>query len=142
MPESKNYVPGLGTINGIYLDVPKLDYSSNVTTSEGLGPTMENLGKSYSSGTNVLSGEPMSNNQLFNSFKGLGTLQGVGVGLQGLGTLANAFMGYKNYKLAKDAFNFNKDMKQKEYAMAKDAYDKNVARAKSIGSQMREGKVV
>lgn len=69
----------------------------------------------------------------------LSGLQGIGAGLQGLGALAGAFTGMKNYKLAKDSLSFNKDMAQKEYAMAKDAYDKNVARSKSIGEQMRAG---
>lgn len=57
------------------------------------------------------------------------------------GGLANTFAGFKQLGLAEDAFNFNKGMKEKEYAMAKDAYDRNVARAKSVGDQMRAGKV-
>lgn len=57
------------------------------------------------------------------------------------GSLANTFMGFKQLGLAEDAFNFNKAMKEKEYAMAKDAYDRNVARARSIGDQMRAGGV-
>ena len=32
-------------------------------------------------------------------------------------------------------------MANKEYAMAKDAYDRQVARAADVGSQMRAGKV-
>lgn len=65
-----------------------------------------------------------------------------------IGTLGNLALGglaaYTNMQqlgLAKDAFKFNKDLKNKEYAMAKDAYDRNVARAKSIGNQMNAGKV-
>ena len=65
--------------------------------------------------------------------KGLGTIAGIG------GGLANALLGYKQLGLQEDAFDFNKAMKEKEYRMAKDAYDKNVARAKSIGEQMRSG---
>ena len=38
------------------------------------------------------------------------TWQGVGSTLQGLGGLASAYMGYKQYGLAKDAFNFNKGL--------------------------------
>lgn len=61
-------------------------------------------------------------------------------GQLGLG-LANAYSGYKNMQLKRDAFDFNKDMKQKEYAMAKDAYDRQIRRATSIGDQMRAGQV-
>lgn len=61
-----------------------------------------------------------------------------GSSINGLG---NTFLGYKQYGLAKDAFNFNKDMKEKEYTMAKDAYDRNVTRANSVGSQMQAGSV-
>lgn len=66
---------------------------------------------------------------------GLGDLGGLA------GGLASTYAGFKQLGLAEDAFNFNKAMKEKEYAMAKDAYDRNVARAKSVGDQMREGKV-
>lgn len=72
------------------------------------------------------------------SINGLGMTGGV---LGGLSTLGNTFLGYKQYGLAKDAFNFNKDMKEKEYTMAKDAYDRNVTRANSVGSQMQAGSV-
>lgn len=65
----------------------------------------------------------------------IGTMGKLGTGL------ANAYLGYKNYGLAQDTFAFNKDMKEKEYAMAKDAYDRQVARASSIGNQMQAGAV-
>lgn len=61
-------------------------------------------------------------------------------GQLGLG-LANTLTAMDQLRLQKDAFAFNKDMKNKEYAMAKDAYDRNVARAASIGEQMRKGQV-
>lgn len=61
-------------------------------------------------------------------------------GQLGLG-LANTLTAMRQLELQKDAFAFNKDMKNKEYAMAKDAYDRNVARAASIGEQMRKGQV-
>lgn len=43
-------------------------------------------------------------------FSGLAspTWQGIGSTLQGIGGLANAYMGYKQYGLAKDAFGFQK----------------------------------
>jgi len=70
-----------------------------------------------------------------NTWSNIGTM-----GNLALGGLA-AYTNWQQLGLAKKAFKFNKDMKQKEYAMAKDAYDRNVARAKSIGDQMRAGKV-
>lgn len=72
---------------------------------------------------------------------GLSGLSGLSALAGGAGDLMGAYTGYKQYQLAKDAFNFNKDMKEKEYAMAKDAYDRNVTRANSVGSQMQAGKV-
>lgn len=61
-------------------------------------------------------------------------------GQLGLG-LANTITAMDQLNLQKEAFGFNKDMKNKEYSMAKDAYDRNVARAASIGEQMRKGQV-
>lgn len=69
---------------------------------------------------------------------GLGSLGNIATGISGL---ASAFAGLKQLGLAEDAFKFNKSAKEKELAMAQDAYDKNVARAKSVGDQMRAGKV-
>ncbi|MEA1999014.1 MAG: hypothetical protein U9N61_06815 [Euryarchaeota archaeon] len=54
-----------------------------------------------------------------------------------LSSLAKVGLGFQELGLAKDTFNFNKDMKKKEYAMAKDAYDRNKKRAVSVGNQMR-----
>lgn len=66
-------------------------------------------------------------------------------GLGSLGTLGaaglNAWTGMKQLDLAEDTFNFNKLDANRTYEMAKDAYDKNVARAGSIGTQMNAGKV-
>jgi hypothetical protein len=44
------------------------------------------------------------------------TWQGVGSTLQGLGGLASAYMAYKQYGLAKDAFNFNKGLANRNLA--------------------------
>lgn len=60
------------------------------------------------------------------------------LGMKGL----NAWTGYKELGLKEDAFNFNKQMQEKQYGLAKEAYDRSVARADSIGKQMQEGKVV
>ncbi len=77
------------------------------------------------------------------SFLGLdnSTWDGIGSGIQ-IGTgLMNAFTGMKQLGLQKDAFNFNKQMQEKQFGLAKDAYDRAVKRADSIGSQMNAGKV-
>lgn len=69
----------------------------------------------------------MDNNQ----WKGAGTLADIGMGAM------QTWTAMQQLGLAKDAFKFNKDMKQKEYGMARDAYDKNVARRESVSNQMR-----
>lgn len=82
----------------------------------------------------------------YNNLASPSTSGGLNIGntgsvLGGIGDLANAWTGYQQLGLAKKAFNFNRDMKEKEYAMAKDAYDRQVNRANSIGSQMQAGRV-
>lgn len=69
------------------------------------------------------------------TLKGLGTIGNLASGL------GSIFLGSKQLGLAKDAFNFNKDMANKEYAMALEAYNANKARSESIGNQMNAGKV-
>lgn len=70
-----------------------------------------------------------------------GTMQGLGsIGQIGAG-LGSLFLGAKQLGLAEDKFKFDKDMLNKQYAMAKDAYDRQTARATSIGDQMNAGKV-
>ena len=69
------------------------------------------------------------------TMKGLGS---IGDMASGLGSL---YLGSKQLGLAEDTAAFNKDMLTKQYNMAKDAYDKQTARASSIGSQMQAGKV-
>lgn len=70
------------------------------------------------------------------TLQGLGSIGDIGKGLGGI------YLGYKQLGLAEDKFAFDKDMMNKQYAMAKDAYDKQVARANNIGSQMNAGKVM
>ena len=54
-------------------------------------------------------------------------LAGIGMGIQGLSGLANAYMGYKNYGLAKDQFNFQKGLANRNLAnqakVINNAYD-------------------
>lgn len=44
------------------------------------------------------------------------TMKAIGTGLQGLGGLAKAYLGYKQYGLAKDAFNFQKGLANRNLA--------------------------
>lgn len=60
--------------------------------------------------------------------------------IQGLGAInaiGNTVLGFQNYGLAKDTFDFNKKMKNKEYAMALDAYNRQKARGESQSNQAR-----
>ena len=43
-------------------------------------------------------------------------LAGIGMGIQGLSGLANAYMGYKNYQLAQEQFKFQKGLARIPYA--------------------------
>lgn len=69
------------------------------------------------------------------TLKGLGTITDMAAGIGGL------VLGAKQLSLAKDKFAYDKQMMDKQYAMAKDSYDKQVARANNVGSQMNAGKV-
>lgn len=90
-------------------------------------------------GQNVTGVNPGGDTGLFGlkdtTWSNIGTLGNLGMGLAG--TVA----AMEQLNLQKDAFKFNKDMKEKEYGMARDAYDRNVARAAGIGEQMRKGQV-
>lgn len=105
-------------------------------------PTWKNSVSAFDKGLDL----PTTNTNLNTSDTGLFGLKNttwgnIGTaGQLGLG-LANTLTAMRQLELQKDAFRFNKDMKNKEYAMAKDAYDRNVARAASIGEQMRKGQV-
>jgi hypothetical protein len=77
------------------------------------------------------------------TFLGLeqGTWGGLGAAGQLLGGAIGAYTGLENLGLARKTLDYNMAMGDKQYAMAKDAYDRNVARANSIGDQMAAGKV-
>jgi hypothetical protein len=59
---------------------------------------------------------PQNNPSLFSGLISP-TWQGVGSTLQGIGGLANAYMGYKQYGLAKDAFKFNRGLANRNLAI-------------------------
>lgn len=68
-----------------------------------------------------------------------GTWGNIGTGVNAVTGLASLYAGLQGLDLARDQLNFNKDQANKQYTMAKDAYDRNVARADSIGNQMAAG---
>lgn len=105
------------TFSDVYGNADKTAYNSYVSDSLGQGSNNTTLGVGN------------------DTWGTIGTIGQIGLG--GL----NALTGMKQMKLAKDAFNFNVMDKNRTYEMAKDAYDKNVARAGSIGKQMNAGKV-
>lgn len=133
-----NASSNIANVNAAYegLDVNSPDYSRNLASFNEQAVQAANAG-AFDSGLLGTDNSDASINPL-----------GGGQGLANFGTGVNiatglygAYLGNKQLGLQEDAFNFNKAMKEKEYAMAKDAYDRQVARADSIGSQMRAGKV-
>ncbi len=140
MPEN-SFLDGLAQ-SSTY-ELPKYDFSNN----------MKGFADNYTLG-NFSAETPNTSTEPSNALKWFGadgkgglfgldsnTLNALGKVGSLAGGLAGTYAGFKQLGLAEDAFNFNKELKEKEYAMAKDAYDKNVARAKSVGDQMRAGSV-
>lgn len=60
------------------------------------------------------------------------------IGNLGLGALS-VWNSMENRKLAKDTFNFNKEMKTKEYDLAKADWDKRVARSDGLAAALSSG---
>ena len=122
---------GTGLGNPYSMEYAELQDSLNTSGSANAGKVDLGLGNGVGS-----SGTSATTLGLENStWSGLGSLATLGVG--GL----NAWTGMKQLDLAEDTFDFNKLDANRTYEMAKDAYDKNVARAGSIGTQMNKGKV-
>lgn len=106
------------------------DYNANPSADlTSYNDSYTKLANSYDSGSNSTLG--MDNS----TWGTLGNVAKIGTGLGELWT------GYKQLGLKEDEFKYNKMDADRTYAMAKDAYDKNVARASSIGGQMNAGKV-
>lgn len=95
-------------------------------------------------GTNLTNGSLKSNQNLSSTDSGMfglkdSTWGNIGtIGQLGLGALS-AYTNWGQLELAKDAFSYNKEMKDKEYAMAKDAYDRRIAKGTSITEQINAG---
>lgn len=67
-------------------------------------------------------------------------LAAIGMGLQGLGGLANAYMGYKNYQLAQDQFNFQKGLARRNLANQAKIINNTYDTAAQVAAGMIGGK--
>ena len=136
-------------VNGVLVDTDigkglgsmRLDSMQEANTN--LTPTEMYFGKSPDS-YSFKTTPPSANNSIFGT-DGFGLNKGTMKGLGSIGDIASGlgslYLGSKQLGLAEDTAAFNKDMLTKQYNMAKDAYDKQTARASSIGLQMQTGKV-
>lgn len=95
------------------------------------GGTVDQYGQLLDSNKNVIGSMKLNPNT--SSF-GTGSLFGnVGGALQGLGALANAYTGYKNYQLAKDQFGFEKTLAQTNLANQADLINEQRGKAADVG---------
>lgn len=129
--------PVIGTSNNPFKGSLGIDLNNQTiddTTNQMRGLVADNGG--------ILSGAKPDNGGLFGLSNN--TLAGIGLGLQGLSGLANAFMSYKNYKLAKNQWRFQKNLANRNLAnqakTVNNAYD-NAAQvaAGMIGGQDASG---
>lgn len=64
------------------------------------------------------------------------TLSAIGTGMQGLGALANAYLGYKNYQQGKKQFGFEKAAFNRNIANQATLINSRLASAANIAAQM------
>lgn len=138
---------GLGTLtNSNSTDVTGSSYTPTVSspnkyTNMAFGITGDNT-------TSATDYTPPASNSIFGdlfgkdgfgmnkgTMEGLGSIGGIGAGI------GKIWLGSKQLGLAEDKFEFDKNMLNKQYDMAKDNYDRQKARAESVGNQMQAGKV-
>lgn len=76
-----------------------------------------------------------------NSFLGLsgGTWQGIGMGLQGLAGLASAYTGLQNYQLAKQQFNYQKRLANRNLANQSKTINNTYDNAANVAAGMIGG---
>ena len=108
------------------------DNSATNTNSFGLGslfraPTYEAMDANGNIITKPISGSA-----------GLGSLMDLGKIGSGI---ANAYLGYKNYGLAKDQFNYNKMARDRDYNANKLKYNNALARTNAVQSHYGLGSV-
>lgn len=65
-----------------------------------------------------------------------GTISAIGTGMQGLGALANAYLGYKNYQQSKKQFGFEKAAFNRNIANQSALINARLASAANIAAQM------
>lgn len=77
---------------------------------------------------NLFGLSPEQTNQLFGGTNAQGvTTQGIIPAAAGLGTsLAQSWLGFQQYGLARDAFNFQRDAFERNFAQQTDAYNRSV----------------
>lgn len=77
---------------------------------------------------NLFGLSPEQTNQLFGGTNAQGvTTQGIIPSVAGLGTaLAQSWLGFQQYGLARDAFNFQRDAFERNFAQQTDAYNRSV----------------
>ena len=91
---------GLSNFN---FDSPTPTFANTPQGQQGL---YNHLYGTSTDGSSLVQQQPTSSGFGFNT----GTLGAVAGGVQALSGLANAFMGYKNYQMAKDQFGFQKGL--------------------------------
>ena len=64
------------------------------------------------------------------------TLSAIGTGMQGLGTLANAYLGYRNYGLAKKQFGFERNAFNKNIANQAALVNRQIDASANIAASM------
>ena len=67
-------------------------------------------------------------------------LAGIGMGIQGLSGLANAYMGYKNYQLAQEQFKFQKGLARRNLANQAKIINSTYDNAAQVAAGMIGGK--
>lgn len=120
-----NGLYGYNFFNGSNYTIPNYglkSYTSNGVNSGDFWDTYNNFGNTNNGLANY-----SSNDKGTDIGWNTETLAGIAGGLQALSGLANAYMSYKNYGLAKDQFNFQKGLANRNLAnqakVINNAYD-------------------
>lgn len=133
-------MPGITDNNGLYNFNNFVNNSNYTTPNYGLksytsnninsGDFWDTYNNNFGNMNNGLANYNSNNNNNNNNTKigwNTQTLAGIADGLEALSGLANAYMGYKNYQFAKDQFNFQKGLANRNLAnqakVINNAYD-------------------
>lgn len=111
--------------------------AGNMSTVSGMtdnsGIQSSGLGSILRSNNTTVSIPTNTSNSTSGLFGNSGLFGSVGGALQGLGALANAYTGYKNYQLAKDQFGFEKALAQTNLANQADLINEQRSKASDVG---------